>query len=89
MAKHSKAKAMMLYYGNLKIAQAFHPFLGILEVILRNRLHSILAKFFNDGNWIITQQGGFMKSPLLVKKNKRTGVVLTNDYLLHEVSKAE
>jgi len=41
---HSKAKAMMLYYGNLKIAQAFHPLLGILEVILRNRLHSELAK---------------------------------------------
>lgn len=87
--KHSKAKAMMLYYGNLKIAQAFHPLLGVLEVILRNRLHSELAKHFDDGNWIINQQSGFMKSPLLIKKNKRTGITLTNDYLFREVSKAE
>lgn len=86
---HSKTKAMMLYYGNLKIAQAFHPLLGILEVILRNKLHSELAKHFNDGNWIINEQNGFMKSPLLAKRNKRTGVMLTNDYLFREVSKAE
>ena len=88
-AKHDKAKTMMLYYGNLKIARAFHPLLGILEVILRNRLHSTLAKCFNDGNWIINQQNGFMKSPLLIKKNKRTGVIITNDFLFREVSKAE
>lgn len=80
---------MMLYHGNLKIAQAFHPLLGILEVILRNRLHSELARYFNDSNWIINQQYGFMRSPLLSQKNKRTGKIITNDYLFREVSKAE
>lgn len=79
----------MLYYGNLKLAQVFHPLLGVLEVILRNRLYSELVKHFNDGNWIINQQNDFMKSPLLVKRNKRTGEILTNDYLLREASKAE
>lgn len=87
--KRDKAKTMMLYNGNLKIAQAFHPLLGIMEVIFRNRLHSVLAKYFNDGNWIINQQQGFMKSPLLSKKNNITGKIITNDYLFREVSKAE
>lgn len=84
-----KDKAMLLYYGNLKIAQAFHPLLGTLEVILRNRLHCELAKFFNDGKWIINQKNGFMIDPLLSRKNKRSGMLITNDYLCRELTKAE
>ncbi|MDR1632782.1 MAG: hypothetical protein LBR97_07895 [Dysgonamonadaceae bacterium] len=33
---HSKEKTVKLYKANLKIAQAFHPLLGIFEVVLRN-----------------------------------------------------
>lgn len=56
----------------MKIAQSFHPLLGVMKATLRNRLHSELAKYFNDGNWIINQQQGFMRAPLLVKRNKKT-----------------
>ena len=31
-----KNKAVMLYFANMKIAQAFHPLLSSFEVILRN-----------------------------------------------------
>lgn len=88
-AHGSKTKAMMLYYGNLKIAGAFHLLLGTTEVILRNSLHREFTKFFNDGGWITNQKSGFMVSPLLTRENKKSGSLKTNDYLLHEVSKAE
>lgn len=84
-----KDKTIILYYGNLRIAQAFHPLLGILEVILRNKLHSELARHFNDSQWIINQKFGFMNDPRLSRKDKRTGKNITNDYLLNEVVKAE
>lgn len=32
----------MLYFANMKIAQAFHPLLSSFEVILRNQLHYVL-----------------------------------------------
>ena len=48
----------MLYFANLKIAQAFHPLLSSFEVILRNQLHYALARHFSDGNWIINQMLG-------------------------------
>ena len=35
----NKNKAVMLYFANMKIAQAFHPLLSSFEVILRNQLH--------------------------------------------------
>lgn len=46
---HNKAKTMMLYNGNLKISQAFYPLLGVLEVILRNRIfHNEPICFVNN-----------------------------------------
>ncbi len=53
----NKSKAVMLYFANMKIAQAFHPLLSSFEVILRNQLHYALARHFSDGNWIINQKG--------------------------------
>lgn len=79
----------MLYYANMKIAQAFHPLLSSFEVILRNQLHYALAHHFSDGNWIINQKTGFMTAPSLTYTNKRTKRKVTNDYLLKEVMKAE
>lgn len=85
----NKNKAVMLYYANMKIAQAFHPLLSSFEVILRNQLHYALAHHFSDGNWIINQKTGFMTAPSLTYTNKRTKRKVTNDYLLKEVMKAE
>ncbi len=55
-----KNKAVILYFANMKIAQAFHPLLSSFEVILRNQLHYALAHHFSDGSWIINQKNGFM-----------------------------
>ncbi|MCF2575488.1 hypothetical protein I6E18_04760 [Phocaeicola barnesiae] len=55
----NKNKAVMLYFANMKIAQAFHPLLSSFEVILRNQLHYALAHHFSDGNWIINQKADF------------------------------
>ena len=79
----------MLYFANMKIAQAFHPLLSSFEVILRNQLHYALAHHFSDGNWIINQKTGFMIAPSLTYTNKRTKKKVTNDYILKEVLKAE
>ena len=68
----------MLYFANMKIAQAFHPLLSSFEVILRNQLHYALARHFFDGNWIINQKTGFMIAPSLTYTNKRTKKKVTN-----------
>ena len=78
----NKNKAVMLYFANLKIAQAFHPLLSSFEVILRNQLHYALARHFSDGNWIINQKSGFMVDPSLTYINKRSKKKVVNDYIL-------
>ena len=85
----NKNKAVMLYFANLKIAQAFHSLLSSFEVILRNQLHYALARHFSDGNWIINQKSGFMVDPSLTYINKRSKKKVVNDYILKEVKKAE
>lgn len=86
---HSKRKAIRLYKANLKVAQAFHPLLGLLEVVLRNRLNEVLTTHFGDPDWIINQKTGFMSDSSLIFTHKRTGRITTNDFLKREISKAE
>ncbi|SFD77186.1 Abi-like protein [Chitinophaga sp. CF118] len=86
---NNKTKANRLYKANLKIAQAFHPLLGILEVTLRNRINAILTAHFADPDWIINQKYGFMNSPSLTNINRRTRQSRTNDFLKSSVEKAE
>ena len=88
-ANGDKNKAQMLYFANMKIAQSFHPLLSAFEVILRNQIHYALARYFSDGAWIINQKTGFMVAPSLTYRDKRTKRMVTNDYLLKEVQKAE
>ena len=80
----NKNKTVMLYFANMKIAQAFHPLLSSFEVILRNQLHYALARHFSDGNWIINQKSGFMVASSLTYTNKRTKKKVTNDYILKD-----
>jgi hypothetical protein len=63
----NKTKAAKLYKGNLAIAQAFHPILGVFEVVLRNHLYNAVANYFRDIDWIINQQAGFMSAPPLTR----------------------
>lgn len=80
---------MQLYKANLKTSQAFHPLLGVFEVIFRNRLNDILTSHFTDPDWIINQKTGFMSDPSLRFTYKRTGQHKINDFLKREISKAE
>lgn len=82
-------KAMLLYYANVRIAQALHPLLGAFEVILRNQLHYALAGHFSDGCWIINQKTGFMAASSLTHINKKSGKPVVNNYLLKEIQRAE
>ena len=49
-----KNKAVMLYFANMKIAQAFHPLLSSFEVILRELDHKsekrVYGSFFLDAH---------------------------------------
>ncbi len=86
---NSTGKAVKLYKANLKISQAFHPLLGVFEVVFRNRLNDILTAHFTDPDWIINQKGGFMSDPSLRFIYKRTRQQKTNDFLKREINKAE
>lgn len=88
-AGNSTSKAVKLYKANLETSQAFHPLLGVFEVILRNRLNDILTRHFTDPDWIINQKGGFMSDSSLRFTHKRTGQHKTNDFLKREINKAE
>jgi hypothetical protein len=85
----SKTRAVRLYKANLKIAQSFHPLLGALEVILRNRINTILVAHFSDPDWIINQKTGFMVDPSLTHIDRRTRRRVTNDFLKSSVEKSE
>lgn len=86
---NSQTKALKLYKANLKVSQAFHPLLGVFEVVFRNRLNDVLAAYFTDPDWIINQKSGFMSDPSLTFTYKRTGQRKTNDFLRREITKAE
>jgi len=88
-AGNSTVRAVKLYKANLKTSQAFHPLLGVFEVILRNRLNDILTSHFTDPDWIINQKEGFMSDSSLRFIYKRTGQKKTNDFLKKEIIKAE
>jgi hypothetical protein len=86
---NNKSKAIRLYKANLKIAQAFHPLLGVLEVTLRNRINAILTSHFTDPNWIINQKNGFMSDPALTSVDRRTRQVVVDDFLKSSIEKSE
>lgn len=82
-------RAIHLYKSNLSIAQAFHPLLGVTEVVIRNLLDAKLQAYFGDTEWITNQKNGFMSHASLTYIDKRTGKKETNNYLKNEVRKAE
>ena len=59
-AKSNKQSCINLYKSNLSISKEFHTVLGLFEVILRNKINHVLTRHFNDEDWIINQQSGFM-----------------------------
>lgn len=65
----SETRAIKLYKANIKLSQAFHPLLSIIEVVLRNSINEAIAAHFGDADWIINQTTGFMASRSLRKGN--------------------
>ena len=86
---NSQSKTIKLYKANLKISQSFHPLLGIVEVILRNRINDVLSSHFTDTEWIINQKSGFMSHSSLTYRDNKTGATKTNRFLKDEINKAE
>ena len=84
-----KTKAVKLYKANLRISQAFLPVLAILEVVLRNRLNTILAAHFSDLDWITNQKSGFMIDSTIMRFDKRSRKMVPNHFLREQVEKAE
>ena len=88
-ANGDKKKAMVMYYANARLAQAFQPLISFFEVVLRNQLHYALAHHFDDVNWLMNQKTGFMSDPLLTHVTKKTGNTIVNDFLRKEVERSE
>lgn len=86
---NSPIRSIALYKANLKVAQAFHPLLGILEVVLRNRINDVLTIHFKDVDWVINEKVGFMSDPSLRYVHKRSGEIKTNEFLKKEIANAE
>lgn len=57
---NNKTKAIQLYKANLRISKSFYPLISGLEIAFRNSLDKVLVNYFNDNDWIINQQNGFM-----------------------------
>lgn len=73
-----------MYKGNLKLAQAFHPLLSTVEVVVRNAFYDAIEVHFGDPDWIINEKTGFMSSPALARGRYflRTQVIRTEADLL-------
>lgn len=81
--------AYELYLDNLRLAQAFHPMIGLLEVALRNALNERLTHYFGDPDWIIHQKQGFMVDKRLKRFDRREKKTVLNTYLKDQVAQAE
>lgn len=88
-AKSNKQSCINLYKSNLSISKAFHPVLGLFEVILRNKISHVLSRHFNDEDWIINQQSGFMIDSSLDYINDRGFKIETNRFIFNSVKTAE
>jgi len=74
-----------LYKSNLNISKSFHPVLGIFEVVLRNEIDKVLQLYFNDDDWIINQQNGFMIDPELSYFDPYLGKITHNRFIFNSV----
>lgn len=88
-ASNDQQKAQELYLANLKVAQAFHPLLGLIEIILRNRIDVVFTSYFNNSNWIQSEVNGFMSHVSLTKYDRNTRAQVPDQWLKQEVIKAQ
>lgn len=63
----SSEKAIKLYQINLRVSQAFYPFLHLFEIFFRNAINHELTVHFNNPNWILDEKSGFMSDSSLAQ----------------------
>lgn len=42
-----------IYKWNMALSESMYPLLHVIEVALRNRLHTVISDHFNDENWLL------------------------------------
>ena len=87
--KNDIRRAEKLYKANLRLAQAFHPLMGIVEVTLRNMLNNTLCSVFTDNDWILNQQNFmdyYLKGEIQKAQNRftRNSVDITSSKIIAE-----
>lgn len=58
-------QALDLYRTNLRVCQAFYPVLSLFEILLRNSIHTQLARYYGANDWISREKMGFMSDASL------------------------
>ena len=48
---NSKTDALVAYFWNIELSQAFYPALQILEITLRNSMHKVMTESFQTEYW--------------------------------------
>lgn len=76
-------RAICLYKENMRVSQSLHPMIGIVEVVIRNRIHEVIKEHFGNEDWILEEREGFMQT-LSTLSDKRH-----RSYLLHKVNAIE
>lgn len=41
-------RAIRLYKENILVSQSLHPLIGIVEVVMRNRIHEVIKEHFGN-----------------------------------------
>lgn len=88
-AKSNRQSCINLYKSNLNISKSFHPVLGLFEVVLRNKISHTLSRHFDDEDWIINQQSGFMIDSSLDYINDMGLKIETHRFIYNSVKRAE
>ncbi|MCG8894713.1 hypothetical protein G1K73_13275 [Tenacibaculum finnmarkense] len=65
--ERSEADAIALYEKNIKVSKAFYPVLNLFEIFFRNIINENVSKTFNNKDWILTVNSGFMNHKSLSK----------------------
>jgi len=76
-------RAIRLYKENILVSQSLHPLIGIVEVVMRNRIHEVIKEHFGNEDWILHEREGFMHT-LSTLSDKRY-----RSHLLHKVNAIE
>ncbi|MES2776347.1 MAG: Abi family protein [Bacteroidota bacterium] len=83
-----QSKAVSLYECNIRLSQALHPLISLLEVGLRNAIDREICKHYNDNEWLINQRHDFANHIDLTYKDYQ-GNVQSDTFFMDKLQKAE